>query len=61
MVDDHLIPTGYNVLLLDTMRSHLKDSQFEFRNDVMSLVKMVKGDGKCDESDNENETKDQEE
>jgi hypothetical protein len=41
MVDDHLVPTGYNALLLETMRSHLKDSQFEFRNNVMTLVKMV--------------------
>jgi Golgi nucleoside diphosphatase len=41
MVDDHLVPTGYNMLLLETIRSHLKDSQFEFRNSVMELVKMA--------------------
>lgn len=61
MVDDHLIATGYNFLLLETMRSHLKDSQFEFHNDVLSLDKMVKGDVTGDDSDNEDETEQQEE
>jgi hypothetical protein len=49
MVDDHLVPTGYNTLLLETMRSHLKDSQFEFRNNVMALVKMVNAGTSSDE------------
>ena len=44
MVDDHLVPTGYNPILLETMRTHLKDSRFEFKNDVASLVKGAKND-----------------
>ena len=60
MVDDHLVPTGYNTLLLETMRSHLKDSQFEFRNNVMALVKMAKegssnNDKKMEEANNDEE------
>ena len=30
MLDDHLIPTGYEVILLETMRSHLKNPNFQF-------------------------------
>ena len=37
MVDDHLVPTGYNPILTETMRSHLKQSRFQFKNDVMAI------------------------
>ena len=57
MVDDHLVPTGYNMLLLETMRSHLKDTQFEFRNNVMALVKMVKEGSESSEDDTDDEKK----
>jgi hypothetical protein len=59
MVDDHLVPTGYNMVLLETMRSHLKDTQFEFRNDVMTLVKMMKEGS--DKGDEENTTEEEKE
>ena len=37
MVDDHLIPTGYNRLLHDVARQRNNDSTFFFRNDVNAL------------------------
>ncbi|KAG7347293.1 lipase class 3 [Nitzschia inconspicua] len=56
MVDDHLVPTGYNALLLEAMRSHLKDTQFQFRNDVMELFQMTKeGEEVGDDDDKKKE------
>jgi hypothetical protein len=37
MVDDHLIPSGYNRLLHDIARQENNDSTFFFRNDVNAL------------------------
>jgi hypothetical protein len=37
MIDDHLIPPGYNRLLLEMMRAHKNDSKFIFRHDVNAL------------------------
>lgn len=37
MVDDHLIPTGYNRLLHEVARQKNNDSTFFFRNDVAKL------------------------
>lgn len=37
MVDDHLIPSGYNRLFLELTRMHKHDSKFQFPNDVMAL------------------------
>ena len=37
MVDDHLIPSGYNRLLYEFARQQHKDSTFSFRNDVNAL------------------------
>ena len=53
MVDDHLVPTGYNPILLETMRSHLKDSSFQFKNDVATLVIGAKNDPGIDEKEND--------
>jgi hypothetical protein len=46
MVDDHLVPTGYNRVFHELMRSHTNDSKFVFRNDVMALraEKVTEGD-----------------
>lgn len=37
MLDDHLVPSGYETILVETMRSHLKNPNFQFKNDVLSL------------------------
>ena len=37
MVDDHLIPTGYNRLMHDFARDRIPDSTFFFRNDINVL------------------------
>jgi hypothetical protein len=37
MLDDHLIPTGYEPILLESIRTHLKNPHFQFKNDVLSL------------------------
>jgi hypothetical protein len=36
-VDDHLVPSGYNAVLTEAMRSHLKNPNFQFENDVLAL------------------------
>ena len=58
MVDDHLVPTGYNPILLETMRSHLKDSNFQFKNDVTALIKGAKNDPGIDKKKESDEKKD---
>jgi hypothetical protein len=51
LVDDHLVQTGYNPILLETMRSHFKDSRFEFKNDVTTLFEGAKYDPASDKKE----------
>lgn len=44
MVDDHLVATGYDRILKETMRTHLKQYDFQFRNDVLALRDKVQED-----------------
>lgn len=37
MVDDHLVHSGCHAMFLDLMRRHLKNSKFDFPNDLLAL------------------------
>mmetsp|Transcript_11327 Transcript_11327/g.18232 ORF Transcript_11327/g.18232 Transcript_11327/m.18232 type:complete len:155 (+) Transcript_11327:3-467(+) len=61
MVDDHLVPTGYEIVLTETMRSHLKNSKFNFNNDVLALRAEKPPEQELEEASDSDETKEKEE